>query len=150
MNGMENNDHFNYFGYASNLGISTLEQRTGGKHENYQQGRLLDYGFRFNVKNPDGTARANIIVSESEDVFGVIYQIEMKYRDALLSTEPGYQLISVSLETEQGDLQAFTFISYSDEENIYPTQEYLNSILDGAKEHSLPGEYADFIRSLAK
>ena len=147
---MENNNHFNYFAYASNLKKSTLEQRTGDKIKGYQQGRLLDYGFRFNVKNPDGTARANIIVSESEDVFGVIYQIDLKYRDALLSTEPGYELITVSLETNQGDVQAYTFISDRDDENIYPSEGYLKSILEGAKEHSLPKEYVDFIVSMAK
>ncbi|MFA6944299.1 MAG: gamma-glutamylcyclotransferase [Pedobacter sp.] len=147
---MEDNNHFNYFAYASNLQISTLEQRTGEKIENYQQGRLADYGFRFNVKNSDGTARANLIASESEDVFGLICQISTKYRDALLSTEPGFRLISVSIETEQDDVQAFTFISDSEEENIYPSKEYLKSIMAGAKELSLPEEYTDFIVSMSK
>lgn len=147
---MENNKHFNYFAYASNLQISTLEQRTGEKIKNYQQGRLADYGFRFNVKNSDGTARANLIASESEDVFGLICQISTKYREALLSTEPGFRLTSVSIETEQGDVQAFTFISDSEEENIYPSKEYLKSIMAGAKELSLPEEYTGFIISMAK
>jgi len=150
MNGMENDNYFYYFAYASNLQISTLEQRTGEKIENYRQGRLADYGFRFNVKNSDGTARANIIASESEDVFGLICQIGTKYRDALLSTEPGFRLISVSIETEEGDVQAFTFLSDSDQENIYPSKEYLKSIIAGAKELSLPEEYTDFIVSMSK
>lgn len=149
MSGMENNEHFNYFAYASNLKVNTLEQRTGDKIENFLQGRLPDYGFRFNVKNQDGTARANIIVSESEDVFGMIYMISMKYWDTLLQTEPGYQLISVSVETEQGDVLVYTFISDHDEEDIYPTKEYLKSIIEGASEHSLPEEYTDFIVSMS-
>jgi hypothetical protein len=147
---MENDNHFYYFGYASNLKTSILEQRIGDKIQNYIQGRLIDYGFRFNRKNEDGSARANIIESESEDVFGVVYEVEEKYRDVLLKTEPGYRLISISVETEQGNAQAFTFISDADDEDIYPTKEYLKSILEGAKEHSLPGEYTDFIRSMAQ
>lgn len=147
---MENNNHFYYFGYASNLKVSILEQRIGDRIPNYIQGRLLDYGFRFNRKNADGSARANIIASESEDVFGVLYQIDQKYQDILLKTEPGYRLITISVETETGNVQAFTFISDADDEDIYPTEYYLNSILAGAKEHSLPREYTDFIRSMAK
>ena len=147
---MENAKHFYYFGYASNLKTSILEQRIGDKIQNYVQGRLIDYGFRFNRKNADGSARANLIASDSEDVFGVIYEVEEKYRDVLLKTEPGYQLISISVETEQGNVQALTFVSDADDEDIYPAKEYLNSILEGAKEHKLPGEYTDFIRSLAK
>ena len=147
---MENDSFFYYFGYASNLKVSTIEERIGDKIQDYIQGRLIDYGFRFNRKNSDGTARANIIASESEDVFGVLYQIDQKYRDVLLKTEPGYQLIDITVETEQGNINAVTFISDADDEDIYPAGEYLNSILTGAKEHSLPAEYTDFIRSLAK
>jgi hypothetical protein len=33
MSGMENNNSFNYFAYASNLKKSTLEQRKGTKNE---------------------------------------------------------------------------------------------------------------------
>ena len=147
---MENSSYFYYFAYASNLKVSVLEQRIDGKVQDYVQGRLIDYGFRFNRKNADGTARANIIPSESEDVFGVLYQVDQKYREILLHTEPGYTLIQVPVETEQGNLQAFTFISNADDEDIYPGKEYLNSILTGAKEHSIPTEYTDFVRSMAK
>lgn len=147
---MENDSYFYYFGYASNLKVSTLEQRIGDKIENYLTGRLIDYGFRFNRKNPDGTARANIIASDSEDVFGVVYQIAEKHRDILLKSEPGYQLTTVTIETDQGNIPAYTFISLADDEDIYPSKEYLNTILSGAKEHSLPAEYTDFIRSMAK
>ena len=147
---MENNSYFYYFAYASNLKVSVLEQRISGRVQDYIQGRLVDYGFRFIRKNPDGTARANIISSESEDVFGVLYQVDEKYREILLNTEPGYTLIQVPIETEQGNTQAFTFISDADDEDIYPGKEYLNTIFTGAKEHSLPTEYTDFVRSMAK
>ncbi len=147
---MENDNYFYYFAYASNLKVSLLEQRTGGKIENYTQGRLLDYGFRFNKLNADGSARANIIESESEDVFGVVYQIDKKFEEILLKTEPGYKLISVPVETAQGNVQAFTFISDEDHEDIYPAKEYLSTILEGAKYHSLPEEYTDFIVSMSK
>ena len=150
MNGMDKSDHFLYFGYASNLKTSVVEERIGSKIQSYTSGRLQDYGFRFNRKNPDGTARANILISESEDVHGVVYQIDQKFRDKLLQTEPGYELVSLSIETSGGNVEALTFISQSDDEDIHPSKEYLDTILQGAKEHGLPEEYTDFIRSLAK
>lgn len=147
---MENDNFFYYFAYASNLQVSILEERLGAKVQDYLQGRLVDYGFRFNRKNSDGKARANVIVSEGEDVFGVLYPVEEKYRDVLLNTEPGYRLIKIIVETEQGNLEALTFISDSDDEDIYPAKEYFDAILKGAKEQRLPGEYTDFIRQMAK
>ncbi|MEJ7779111.1 MAG: gamma-glutamylcyclotransferase [Daejeonella sp.] len=146
---MENTDDFYYFAYASNLKISILEERIGDKIQNCLPGRLPDYGFRFNRRNSDGSARANIVVSESEDVYGLVCRVDQKYKDKLLKTEPGYLLISVAVETEQGDVNAFTFISESDDEGIYPTKQYLNSILEGAREQGLPEEYVDFIIALA-
>ena len=147
---MENDSHFHYFAYASNLKTSVLEDRIGDKVLDNIQGRLIDYGFRFNKKNEDGSARANILISESEDVFGVIYQIGENYREILLSTEPGYRLIRVSVENAHGAQEAFTFISDEDAEGIRTKAEYVNTILQGAKEHALPEEYVDFIKSLTK
>lgn len=150
MNGMDSASHFLYFAYASNLKTSVVEERLGSKVQNCLSGRLQDYGFRFNGKNQDGTARANIIFSESEDVFGIVYQIEEKFRDKLLQTEPGYELVILSVETSDGNIEAFTFISDSGDDNLHPSKDYLNTVLQGAREHQLPEEYTDFIRSLAK
>jgi hypothetical protein len=147
---MENNNTFNYFAYASNLKKSNLELSLGSKIDNFLDGRLLDYGFRFNVKNADGKARANIIVSESEDVFGAIYEIENTVKEKLLASEPGYKLIEVNIETQTGYVPALTFISDEDTEGLYPAKDYLKSISEGAKEHKLPEEYLEFIISMSK
>ena len=147
---MENNNTFNYFAYASNLKKSNLEHSLGSKIDNFLDGRLLDYGFRFNVKNADGKARANIIVSESEDVFGAIYEIENTVKEKLLASEPGYKLIEVNIETQTGYVPALTFISDEDAEGLYPAKDYLKSIREGAKEHKLPEEYLEFIISMSK
>lgn len=150
MSGMENNKTFNYFAYASNLKKINLEQILGLKINNYVDGRLLDYGFRFNVKNADGKARANIIESESEDVFGAIYEIENTAKEILLVSEPGYKLIEVNIETKIGFVPVVTFISEADDEGIFPSKDYLKSITEGAKEHKLPEEYLEFIVSMSK
>jgi hypothetical protein len=102
------------------------------------------------VKNADGKARANIIASESEDVFGAIYELENTAKEKLLASEPGYKLIEVNIETKTGYVPAVTFISEEDMEGIYPAKDYLKLICEGAKEHKLPEEYLEFIVSMSK
>jgi hypothetical protein len=146
---METNSYFNYFGFASNLNKALLEQRIGGAVEEFTTARLANFGFRFNKKNKDGSAAANLILSEEEDVYGVVYKIHTKYYDILRTTEPGFKLIEVQVETDTSYIKAVTFLSEEDSENILPEKSYLNAILKGAKEHALPEEYQVFIKILA-
>lgn len=146
---MENDTYFNYFGFASNLKTSLLEERIGGPVEEFMSARLANYGFRFNKRNKDGSARANMILSEEEDVYGVVYKIHSQYYDKLCTTEPGFKLIEVQVETDSSYVKALTFLSEENTENIIPETSYLNTILTGAKEHALPEEYQVFIKILA-
>ncbi|MDB5119253.1 MAG: hypothetical protein JWN56_471 [Sphingobacteriales bacterium] len=146
---MENDTYFNYFGFASNLKKSLLEERIGGAVEEFMSARLANYGFRFNKKNKDGSARANLIISEEEDVYGVVYKLSAKYYDILCKTEPGFKLIEVQVETDTSYVKALTFLSEEITDNILPDKAYLNTILKGAREHSLPEEYQVFIKILA-
>jgi len=52
-----------YFAYASNLDESTFEKNLGEKSRKKGLGILAGHGFRFNVLNQDGHARANIVPS---------------------------------------------------------------------------------------
>ena len=149
MNDMENDSYFNYFGFDSNLKKSLLEERIGGSVEEFTTARLANFGFRFNKKNKDGSAAANLILSEEEDVYGVVYKIHTRYYDTLCKTEPGFKLIDVQVETDTSYVKAVTFLSEEDYENILPEKSYLNAILKGAKEHALPEEYQVFIKILA-
>lgn len=124
---MENDTYFNYFGFASNLKKSLLEERIGGSVEEFKSARLANYGFRFNKKNQDGSARANLVLSEEEDVYGVVYKIHNQYYDTLCTTEPGFEIIEVQVETDTSYVNALTFISDEDTENIVPEKSYLNS-----------------------
>jgi len=146
---MENDSYFNYFAFASNLRISLLQERIGAAVEEFTPARLANYGFRFNKKNKDGSARANLILSEEEDVFGVVYKIHTRYYDILCKTEPGFKLVEVQVETDTSYVKALTFLSEEDTDNIIPDKAYLNTILKGAKEHALPEEYQVFIKILA-
>jgi hypothetical protein len=132
---------FNYFGYASNLDRSTLVGRLKTSPLSKGLGALVAYGFRFNFRNTDGSARANVMKSENESVYGVIFEIDKKDFDYLLTSEPGYEFVEMKVLTNQGEISAFTFISHQHTENIFPKKEYLDTILKGGIASGIPKGY---------
>lgn len=133
--------YFNYFGYASNLDESTLEGRLQVKPEKVCVGVLPHYGFRFCHPNTDGSARANIVKSNNESVYGVLYKISENDRSYFLNSEPGYDFIEKDIYIKDGKIQAFTFISTENRIGIFPTAAYWGGILKGGKMNNLPETY---------
>ncbi|CAF0817370.1 unnamed protein product [Adineta steineri] len=146
-------DTFNYFGYASNLKESLLEERIGDDHPiGVNIGRLNDYHFRFNHKQIDGYGRANIVPMKGSCVNGLVYVINEKHKDYLLKTEPGYKIIEVNIELDcdHSIIQAITFIDETNiQQDFLPSNEYLQTIINGAKDHHFSKEYIDYIISIA-
>jgi len=134
-----------YFAYASNLDESTFEKNLGEKSKKRGLGILPGHGFRFNVPNQDGTARANIEPSPREMVYGTLYHITENTRKYFLKSEQGYDFIEVLISTNTGPVSAFTFISRNTKNNIFPSREYLDIILEGGKKQGLPNEYLENI-----
>ncbi len=134
-------EFFYYFGYASNLDESTLEGRLEIKPQKVGVGVLPHYGFRFSHPNPDGSARANLLKSENESVYGVLYKISINDKDRFIKSEPGYEFIECGVFTKEGKLQAYTFISTTHTTGIFPTHEYWQGILEGGKANHLPATY---------
>ncbi len=132
---------FFYFGYASNLDITTLEGRLKTPPVLKGIGALTAHGFRFNFPNPDGSARANLIESENESVYGLLFQIDKRDFDFFLTSEPGYDFVEKKILTPQGEISAFTFISPTVAEKIFPKKEYLDTILHGGGENGIPKGY---------
>jgi len=134
-----------YFAYASNLDESTFEKNLGEKSKKRGLGILPGHGFRFNVPNEDGTARANIEPSPREMVYGTLYHINEHTRKYFLKSEQGYDFIEVQISTKSGPVSAFTFINRNTKDNIFPSREYLDIILEGGKRQGLPNEYLENI-----
>lgn len=134
-------DSFYYFGYASNLDTSTLEGRLQTKPLKIGIGILPHYGFRFNHPNPDGSARANIVPSENESVYGLVFEIKNEDLGYFLSSEPGYDLVEKEIFTKKGRLNALVFISTETREGLFPKEAYWKVILKGGKESGIPETY---------
>lgn len=134
-------DSFYYFGYASNLDGSTLEGRLRHRPKKICLGILPHYGFRFNFPNPDGSARANIIPSPNESVYGILYEISEEDRAYFLNSEPGYDFVKKEIFIHSGKVEAFTFISEKTVEGIFPSWEYWQVIIKGGQENEIPNTY---------
>jgi hypothetical protein len=132
---------FYYFGYASNLDITTLEGRLLSKPVDIGVGVLPHFGFRFNFPNPDGSARANLVPSENESVYGIVFEIKEEDRSYFLNSEPGYDFVEKEIFTKNGRLRAFVFISSQIKPGIFPNEEYWKIIVKGGKESGLPDSY---------
>jgi hypothetical protein len=134
-------DKFNYFGYASNLDAKTLEGRLRKRPLKIGVGVLPHYGFRFNFPNPDGSARANILPSQNESVYGLVFEISEEDRSYFLNSEPGYKLVKVQVFTKKGPLDALTFVSDQIKEGIFPLEAYWKTIYQGGRENGIPNTY---------
>jgi hypothetical protein len=134
-----------YFAYASNLKQDLFEERLGHKAEFKGLGILPLYGFRFNHPMEDGTARANIVSSPNEQVYGVLYTISEKDLEHFLKSEPGYEYKEVTIYTSKGTVKAGTFLSPENKSNIFPSETYLAYIVDGGRNFKLPNEYLENI-----
>ncbi|MDO9552671.1 gamma-glutamylcyclotransferase family protein [Rhodonellum sp.] len=132
---------FHYFGYASNLDVSTLKGRLKKEPVLLGLGVLPSYGFRFNFENPDGSARANLVKSENESVYGLIFEINQEDFDFFLLSEPGYDFVQVEVFSQKGEMKAYTFISSDCKENIFPKKGYLETILKGGRANGIPNGY---------
>ncbi len=152
LNGMANvsmDDHFLYFGYGSSLNLALLEFRVNEPVIFFEKGTLKNHALRFNRRNPDGTARANLIEHPTEDTLGVLYQISIKHFELLSQTEPCYELKEIEVQTENELKKAHTFICNHITEGIRPNEKYLTTILEGAMLHFFPQDYIEHIRNVA-
>ena len=134
-------ESFYYFGYASNLDVSTLEGRLKSGAKLLGLASLPHYGFRFDHPNPDGSARANIIPSPHETVYGLLFEVPLVDKAYFWSSEPGYDFVSMQVATKNGFVEAYVFISPSHVANIFPDEKYLEVILRGGKANGLPASY---------
>lgn len=134
-------ESFYYFGYASNLDVSTLEGRLKSGAKKVGVAMLPHYGFRFDHPNPNGSARANIIPSPQETVYGLLFEIALTDKAYFLDSEPGYDFVPMQVKIENRSVQAYVFISPSHVPNIFPDKKYLEVILRGGKANGIPASY---------
>ncbi|KAK6516403.1 hypothetical protein TWF506_006313 [Arthrobotrys conoides] len=151
-------ESFKYLAYGSNLSAETFLGRRGIKPLSQVKVRVPSLTLSFNLAGiPYKEPRfANVRPREEEDqeLMGVVYEVTPKDYRTILTTEGGYSVIEVTcipLEPVEGmdSFESKTLIvpdkgTRTTHEGL-PSLRYLNLLIKGAREHSLPTEYQDYI-----
>jgi gamma-glutamylcyclotransferase len=142
-----------YFAYGSNMNRAQMRSRAPQIFEEIN-GELKNYELVFNKKVRGGSATANVQPAQGKSVRGVLYRIpEGAYRalDRFEGAPEHYRRIEVRVTAADGrEIAAQVFIAAKVEKGLKPATHYLQTIVTGAEEHSLPAEYIETIRAVAK
>lgn len=115
------------------------------------RGALYGYQLRFNKRGRDGTAKCNVITSEADAVFGVVFQVEPNQRLLLDDIERGYHRRMLPIQVGGETVEAFTYTASPKmvAEGLSAFTWYRDYVLLGARQHGLPRDYiAEFIQSI--
>ena len=144
-----------YFDYGSNMASGRLADR-GIPFRVLGRARLDGYRLALTRRSVrTGTGVADIVVDPGSSVWGVLYELD---DDAVaeLDRKEGlpwaYSRRPVEVHPNgSGAEAAFTYVvSRREDDEVAPSSEYLESILDGAREHRLPAGYVASLESLRR
>jgi len=136
-----------HFAYGSNLSKHQKMDRTGPIRE-ARRARLGGYRIAFNKRGSDGTGKANIVPDPRGTVWGVVYRCNpdalsaMDKREGVSAGHYVRMNVSVAVHDDE-DLSAITYVAGSTfiDNLLTPNPGYLQTILEGAREHGLPENY---------
>ncbi|MCC5935591.1 MAG: hypothetical protein JJU35_15190 [Balneolales bacterium] len=142
-------DHVWYFIYGSNLLAEKLNTRLRELNITAlgeKKVTLKDYCITYNKASVDGTSKANINYEKGNEVHGIaILMLASELPEFGEKFEKGYAICSVWLNYKENDdttrqFSGLTFISekLSTER---PSEEYVQQIVEGAREKDLPEGY---------
>ena len=135
-----------YFAYGRNLGSAAMELACPG-HRYLGRAELRDHRLAFTRRSRrTGTGVADLLAVPGESVWGALYELDQPDLSALDEKEGNgwaYQRRTVRvLSDECVELQAFAYaVITPEDEELFPSPEYLGALLDGARERELPAPY---------
>lgn len=143
--------HVWYFIYGSNLCENQLTKRLKNIDEIYllkQRCSLAGYEFKYNKLSIDGTSKGNLKKIMNGAVHGIAILITEETLDKFINRyEGGYEKVEVNIDTEdntsfknQLHFKAYTCVS-TNLTSTFPSENYVSTIINGAKDNGLPLEY---------
>jgi hypothetical protein len=148
-----------YFAYGSNMASETLRGRREVEYARAVPARVP--GWRLVLDKPPliplGHSFANIVADEDGEVFGVLFAVGAADLDHIELTEGvrigNYDRVEVmatplSVEAPQ-PVPAFSLSSDRRDPTLQPSRRYMDLLIAGAIEHSLPDSYVEFLRSFS-
>ena len=136
-----------YFAFGSNMNPARLRQRVGD-FPTPCPSVLLGYRLVFNKKadRKPGVGFANIVISNSDQVHGLLYELTNEQLEMLSAWEgvsgSHYYRTMLQVLTDGGEsVRAVAYVACEDKiaHDLLPEAEYLNHLL-AAREH-LPPDY---------
>lgn len=108
---------------------------------------LKEHDLRFHKSGSDGSAKCDAFHTGDRDdvVFGALFEIKASEKPALDKAEGlgyGYDQKDVTVLTVNGSsLESLTYIATKTDESLKPYSWYVNHVLVGAHETSIPENY---------
>ena len=142
-----------YFGYGSNMHASIFLDRRQMHPLATRSARLEHYRLCFNLPiGPGERGVANIEPEAGARTCGVLYLLIPEELDRLDRTEGiplgAYRRIRVEVLADGGErVPAFTYQASVTREGRKPSARYLRLLVEGARQHGLPGDYVQFLES---
>jgi gamma-glutamylcyclotransferase len=141
-----------HFAYGSNMNRAQMLSRVGNILEEHTA-HLPNYELRFNKKVRGGTAGANVQPASGKTVRGVLYKIEesgLRSLDRYEGVPEHYRRIEIQVTPDGGQaVPAQVYIASKVEKGLRPSAHYLQAMLEGAGERSLPEAYIGEIKTAA-
>ncbi len=131
---------FAYFAYGSNLWPLRMRARCPSAVA-IATGRLAGWELRYAKPGVDGTAKLDIVPRRGFEVHGAVYAIEDAERPALDAAEPGYDAVTVSVDTDAGPLAVLAYRWPGPVTDAGPAAWYRRMAVVGARHHRLPEGY---------
>jgi gamma-glutamylcyclotransferase (GGCT)/AIG2-like uncharacterized protein YtfP len=143
-----------YLAYGSNLQKERLEnQEKNGKRIGTvaDKGTLELNGYKlvFNkLSVRDGSGKANIEPEKGGSVIGVIYELSAEQIDLLDRIEGGYKRHELPVRFENQTVETYFAESDRIREGLFPTEEYMGFVVNGAIEHEFPEKYVEALTEI--
>ena len=135
-----------YFAYGSNMSLARLRARVPsavslGRHV------LAAHELRFHKVGSDGSAKCDAFHSgdAGDFIHGVLFDIcesEKPHLDLIEGLGSGYGEKRIIVQSARGDwLESVTYTALKTDSRLQPYGWYVNHVLVGAREASLPERY---------
>jgi gamma-glutamylcyclotransferase len=149
-----------YFAYGSNLDWDRMKDRCPQSVKLYRA-VLRDHCLAFTRTSTKGHGVADIVESQGENTWGVVYEVPEDnlpklnkcegYKSNRLKYENSYnpEFIVVYIENEHArPVRVIAYKAIETPGPHVPNREYLNHIICGARHWGLPAEYVEMLKAI--
>jgi len=144
---------FSYFGFGSNLNITSLLAK-GVEPLASRRAILPGWRLRFNVQHfflhEGGVGNIEHSEMPGDRVLGMLYDCPdeaLAPLDAMEAYGYGYDRINIEVETDGECIPAFTYVGMPEfiNDDCLPSRRYLNIMIDGARRADLDPDYVQHL-----